>query len=162
VDIRVRSKDDVIFLSKPAEVVDNLDSSDKGSTESNIDIHNQLAEPSRDAKVYVWKGLRFRSQREVRIAEELDRRRVLFFPNCKARLGLKERQNREPDFFICYEGKWGILEVDGGPHHPPTRTVGDHERDRLFHSYGILLVEHFDAGECWDNADGVVRNSWSY
>ena len=74
-----------------------------------------------------------------------------------ARLGLKDRLNREPDFLVCYEGKWGILEVDGEDSHPPSRTVDDHERDRLFKQHGILLVEHFDASECWENADGVVK-----
>jgi hypothetical protein len=107
--------------------------------------------------VLTWNNLRFRSQTEIRIAQELDRRQVLFLPNCLARLGFKARQNHEADFLICAEGKWGILEVDGDLAHPPTRTAEDHERDRLFHAHGILLVQHFAASECWENADGVVR-----
>jgi hypothetical protein len=106
--------------------------------------------------VLTWNNLRFRSQTEIRIAHELDRRKVLFLPNCLARLGLRERQNREADFLICAEGKWGILEVDGDLAHPPTRTAEDHERDRLFQAHGILLAQHFAASECWENADGVV------
>ena len=106
--------------------------------------------------VLTWSNLRFRSQTELRIAQELDRRKVLFLPNCIARLGLRERQNREADFLICAEGKWGILEVDGDIAHPPTRTAEDHERDRLFQAHGILLVQHFAAAECWENAEGVV------
>lgn len=117
-------------------------------------VHNQ-AVMAKSARI--WKNLRFRSQSEVRIAQALDRMDVLFLPNCMARLGsVAGRRNREADFLICYEGKWGILEVDGEPFHPPTRTVKDHERDRLFRSHGILVVEHFDASECYKNPEEVV------
>lgn len=105
----------------------------------------------------VWNNLNFRSHSELRIAQALDRFGVLFLPNCKARLGVKPRQNREPDFLICHNGKWGILEVDGEDFHPPSRTAQDHERDRLFQSHGILVVQHFAADECFENADGVVK-----
>ena len=67
------------------------------------------------------------------------------------------RLNREPDFFICHEGKWGILEVDGAPFHPPERTAIEHERDRLFQDHGILFVQHFDAKRCFEDADSVVK-----
>ncbi len=118
-------------------------------------VHNQAVEA---VSARIWNNLRFRSESEVRIAQALDRAGVLFLPNCKARLGFPEgRRNRESDFLICYEGKWGILEVDGEPFHPPSRTVEDHERDRLFRDHGILVVEHFDASKCFENPDGVVR-----
>jgi hypothetical protein len=119
-------------------------------------ITNQGLPGGSQRAILSWNGLRFRSQTEIRIAQELDRRKVLFLPNCLARLGLRERQNREADFLICAEGKWGILEVDGDLAHPPTRTAEDHERDRLFQTHGILLAQHFAASECWENADGVV------
>jgi hypothetical protein len=64
------------------------------------------------------------------------------------------RRNREPDFLVCFYGKWGILQVDGEPFHPPARTV--HEHDRLFHHHGIAVVRHFDATRCYENSDGVV------
>ncbi|KAF5414318.1 MAG: hypothetical protein C5S48_08895 [Candidatus Methanogaster sp.] len=118
-------------------------------------VYNQavMAKPAR-----IWKNLRFRSQSEVQIAQALDRVGVLFLPNCMARLGsISGRRNREADFLICYEGKWGILEVDGEPFHPPTRTVKDHERDRLFRSHGILVVEHFDASKCYKTPEDVVE-----
>jgi hypothetical protein len=120
-------------------------------------VHNQGRQIGKGKSVNTWENLRFRSNTEIRIAKELDRRKVLFFPNCMARLGFKERENREPDFLVCYEGKWGILEVDGPDTHPPSRAAEDHERDRLFKQHGILLIEHFDASECWENADGVVK-----
>jgi hypothetical protein len=123
----------------------------RGDTVTNQGLHFTSNRP-----ILTWNNLRFRSQTEIRIAQELDRRRVLFLPNCLARLGLRERQNREADFLICAEGKWGILEVDGDLAHPPTRTADDHERDRLFQAHGILLAQHFAASECWQNADRVV------
>jgi hypothetical protein len=119
-------------------------------------VNNQLADQIQ-ARVRTWNNLRFRSQSEVRVAIALDKTGVLFLPNCRARLTTPQgRENREPDFLICYDGKWGILEVDGEPFHPPSRTVEDHERDRLYKSHGIRVVEHFDASECFENAKGVV------
>lgn len=121
-------------------------------------VHNQGLVMVEGRPIHTWKNLRFRSVSEVRMAQALERAGVLFLPNCLARLGSPQgRCNKEADFLICDGGRWGILEVDGEPFHPPSRTVEDHERDRLFQSYGILVVEHFDASECFENADGVVR-----
>ncbi len=121
---------------------------------SNPALHNQAVSA---VAPRIWNNLRFRSESELRIAQALDRTGVLFLPNCLARLGTpSDRQNREPDFLICDHGKWGILEVDGEPFHPPSRTVHDHERARLFKTHGIRVVEHFDAGECYGNPDAVV------
>lgn len=116
---------------------------------------NQAADAG---EVRIWQHLRFRSESELRIAQALDRAGVLFLPNCKARLGpVGQRENREPDFLICADGRWGILEVDGEPFHPPARTVHDHERARLFKAHGIPVVEHFDATACYRDPDSVVR-----
>ena len=105
----------------------------------------------------MWNRLRFRSATEVKIAEALDRAGVLFFPLCKGRLNDPHgRVNREPDFLVCKDGKWGILEVDGEPYHPPQRTVHDHERDRLFQRHGIRLAQHYDSTDCYVTPDEVV------
>ncbi|MEQ8787425.1 MAG: hypothetical protein RIC55_14070 [Pirellulaceae bacterium] len=117
-------------------------------------VHNQAVSAGR---VVTWNNHRFRSHAETRVARAFEEAKVLFLPNCKARLGFSERENREPDFLVCQMGKWGILEVDGEPFHPPTRTVEDHERDRLFRAHGIKVVEHFDAAECFENAERVVK-----
>lgn len=119
-------------------------------------VHNQAADHS---VAKTWRNLRFRSEAEVRIAQALDEAGVLFFPNCKGRASTPSgRQNREPDFLICYGGRWGILEVDGEPFHPPTRTVEDHERDRIFKGHGIKLVEHYDATRCYQDPKDVVAS----
>jgi hypothetical protein len=105
-----------------------------------------------------WQNLGFRSQSEVRIAQALDRANVLFLTNCMARLGVTadHRVNREADFLVCAEGRFGILEVDGEPFHPATRAAQDHARDRLFLEHGVLVVHHFDANECFETPDQVV------
>jgi hypothetical protein len=111
----------------------------------------------RSGGIRTWNNFGFRSVSEIKIAEALDRDGVLFLPNCKARLGLGEnRQNREADFLICQNGKWGIIEVDGSPFHPTTRTVQDHERDRIFKIHGIMVIEHYDANKCFSDPDAVV------
>ncbi|MCL5946546.1 MAG: hypothetical protein M1298_00780, partial [Chloroflexi bacterium] len=117
-------------------------------------VHNQAAT---GLISLTWHNLRFRSRTEIRIAEALDRQKILFLPNCLARLNVGlGRENREADFLICVNGKWGILEVDGEPFHPPSRTAYDHERDRLFRAHGIRVVEHFDAARCFQSPSEVV------
>jgi len=126
----------------------------RGISNQGKDFHNQAVKDS----LRSWNDLRFRSESEVRIAKALDDVGVLFLPNCMARLNTTDgRRNREADFLVCSAGKWGILEVDGEPFHPPTRTVEDHRRDRYFKAHGITVVEHFDATECYNKPDQVVQ-----
>ena len=105
-----------------------------------------------------WNELGFRSNAEIKIAAALDARGVMFFPNCKARITTPQgRQNREPDFLVCYQGNLGILEVDAEPWQPASSTALDHERDRHFKFQGIRVVEHYDAIACLDDPDTVVE-----
>jgi very-short-patch-repair endonuclease len=103
--------------------------------------------------------LRFRSESEVRIAQALDKANVMFLPNCRARIGSRTdtRKGLEVDFIIMSDGKWGVLEVDGAPWHPPTRAAQDHQRDRPLKYHGAAVVERFEADECFENPDGVVH-----
>lgn len=121
-------------------------------------VHNQGVEINNRVSI-IWRNLRFRSESEKRVAEAFDRAKVLFLPNCLARLNtLEGRKNKEPDFIVCDNGKWGILEVDGEPFHPPSRTTDDHKRDRDFLTHGIRVVQHYDASECYQRPDKVVEN----
>jgi hypothetical protein len=110
-------------------------------------------------KPLLWGGLRFRLASEMRVAQALDSAGVMFIADCAVRAGAPRARGRvEPDFLICHRGLWCILEVDGELFHPPTRTVHDHERDRLFWAHGgVRLVQHYDSGECFENAGGVVK-----
>jgi hypothetical protein len=108
-------------------------------------------------KKIMWQNLSFSSVSEVKIAQALDRIGVLFFPNCRGRLNTTEgRRNRECDFLVCYEGIWGILEVDGEPFHPASRAAEDHKRDGFFLDHGVW-VHRFDSNECFKYPDEVVQ-----
>ncbi len=112
--------------------------------------------PIENKPTYTWENLRFRSPCEIKIAEALDKSGVLFLPNCMARLGsIENRRNKEADFLVCTNGRWGILEIDGETYHPS--AAKDHERDRLFRTYGIRVIERYTARSCLDNPKGVVE-----
>jgi hypothetical protein len=91
---------------------------------------------------FTWRGLRFRTQSEVAIAQELEAAKVVFFPGCACRItGVRgKRETREPDFLVIHKGIAAILELDGGPH--DGRAADDHRRDRLFKYHaGIWVIE---------------------
>lgn len=116
---------------------------------------NQGNSSSQRKPVVVWNNLNFWSKAEKVIAEALDRAGVMYFPNCMARLGVPEhRHNKEPDFLVCVNGKWGILEVDGKAFHQ--EAAQDHERDRQFRQQGIKTIERFLAQRCLQEPDEVV------
>jgi hypothetical protein len=98
--------------------------------------------------------LRFRSEVETIIYNELKKRDLLFFPNAAAVLGGEKCEKREPDFLICHKGKWGILEVMGDTYHK--NAAKDHDRARLFKKHGVLCMEFFTANECKWSAAKVV------
>lgn len=109
-------------------------------------------------------GFIFRSASEVRLADVLQKRKVLYFPNAKGSLlkkidgghyGVSEerRVNQEPDFLVCYEGYWGILECDGPKYHDPSV---DRARDMLWKANGIKFIKRFSATECYNNPEKVV------
>lgn len=102
-------------------------------------------------------GLRFRSKTETRIYDALKQKDILFFPNPAAILG-KRTVKREPDFLICFGGKWGILEVMGDQYHNVTSAVVDHDRARLFKDYGLYFIEFYDANKCYNQPNEVVED----
>ena len=108
-----------------------------------------------DTNIVVYDGLRFRSKTEIKIYEALKKRRVLFFANSTAVLGQKNTK-REPDFLVCQDGRWGILEVMGEPYHPSATAMKDHDRARLFKNYGLHVIEFYDANRCYNHPDDVV------
>ncbi|TAE60305.1 MAG: pentapeptide repeat-containing protein [Nostocales cyanobacterium] len=158
------------FASLYKKIIENTDlilrkTSENDNTvnkpENNIDVdntsNNQGVQFSSNSTIHTWQNLRFRSKTEIKIAEALDRTGVLFVPNSLARLTTaKGRENKEADFLICYNGKWGVLEVDG-PFHTAERRVEEQERERIFKKNGIKVVERFDAERCYNNPDEVVQ-----
>jgi hypothetical protein len=104
---------------------------------------------------HAYDGLRFRSRTEIRLYDELKRRQVLFFPNAAAVLG-DTGLKREPDFLICKNGKWGILEVMGEPFHPSATAMQDHDRARLFNDFGVSNIWFYDASRCYNTPVEVI------
>lgn len=145
-----------LILRKTPENENTLNKPEKKIDVDNTS-NNQGVQFFPNRKIHTWERLRFRSKTEIKIAEALDRTGVLFVPNSLARLNTaRGRENKEADFLICYNGKWGVLEVDG-PHHTPERRVEEQERERIFKKNGIKVVERFDAERCYNNPDEVVQ-----
>lgn len=139
------------------KIIETTDLILRKTPESANTANNQGVKFNFNNKTHTWQRLTFRSKTEIKIAEALDRAEVLFLPNCLARLNTPNgRANKEADFLICYNGKWGILEVDG-PYHTPERRVEEQERERIFRRHGIKVVERFDSSRCYENPDAVVQ-----
>lgn len=114
--------------------------------------------PIEDSPRFFWEHLGFRSPHEIAIAKVLNECDVFSLPNCMARFGSptpSERKNREADFLVCCDGKWGIIEVDGETVH--TNAARDHDRDRLFRTHRIRVIERFTAKECISDPKSVIR-----
>lgn len=112
--------------------------------------------PIQEKPRHSWEYLLFRSAVEVTIAQTLDKYRVLFLPNCMARLGIPgSRENKEADFLVCYDGKWGILEINGDTYH--VNSAKDHNRGRLFKLHGIRVFEPYEASRCIKEPEKVVQ-----
>jgi hypothetical protein len=106
-------------------------------------------------QLYFYNEMKFGSQAEIRIAQEFERRKVLFFPlplAVRAETGVLHKDHREVDFLICQDGVWGILEVA----YHPDRYEKDSEKDTWFKKSGILCVQHYTAERCYDQPCGFV------
>ena len=105
---------------------------------------------------FAWNGLKLRSPAEQKIAEELEKRKILFFANARCRItnrSLSLRETKEVDFLIYYRGNSRILEVDGREYHPS--AAKDHHRDRLFERQGVRCTR-FTATECLNDPRNVI------
>ncbi len=92
--------------------------------------------------VLIYNEMKFASKSEIRIAQELEERGVLFFPlplAVRKETEVLYKDHREVDFIICENGLWGILEVA----HHLNRYEQDKEKDAWFKKSGILCIEHF-------------------
>lgn len=101
--------------------------------------------------------MKFASRSEIRIAQELERSSVLFFPlplAVRHETGECYKDHREADFLVCLDGTFGILEVS---HHEPSRYELDKEKDAWFKKSGILCIEHYSADKCYNQPNIVVN-----
>jgi hypothetical protein len=137
------------WRDKVREIIINSKASNQGA------ITEKLFARSRKQPI-VYQEMKFGSQSEVRIAQELESRRVLFFPlplAVRSDTGAAYKDHREPDFLICQDGVWGILEVS---FHQPERYEKDSEKDIWFKQSGILCIQHYTAERCFNHPSEVV------
>lgn len=111
---------------------------------------------SKDGKhFYVYNEMKFASRSEIRIAQELETRQILFFPlplGVRADTGNFYNDHREVDFLVCQDSAWGILEVS----YHPGRYEKDSEKDSWFKKSGILCIQHYSAERCYSFPKEVV------
>jgi hypothetical protein len=103
----------------------------------------------------IYNEMKFASQTEVRVAQELELRKVLFFPlplAVRADTGDMYQDHREPDFLVCQDGVWGVLEVS----FHPGRYEKDDEKNTWFQKSGIPLVKSYTAEKCYKKTSEVV------
>ena len=124
--------------------------------DSNQAIVTEKVFARRNESTFLYNEMKFGSQAEIRIAQELEKRQVLFFPlplAVRRDTGQFYLDHREPDFLICNDGVWGILEVS---HHSTERYEKDVEKDAWFKASGILCIEHRTADRCRSQSSDVV------
>ena len=105
--------------------------------------------------VFTYNEMKFASQSEIRIAQEFERRKVLFFPlplAVRNDTGDFYKDHREVDFLVCHEGVWGVLEVA----FHPDRYEQDAEKDIWFKKSGLLCIQHYTAERCYNQPAQVV------
>lgn len=110
----------------------------------------------RNTQPYEYNGAKYGSKSEIRIAQELEQRKVLFFPlalGIRAETGRTYLDQREVDFLICQDGAWGILEVS----YHPDRYEKDAEKDIWFKKSGILCIQHYTSERCYNTPGKVVE-----
>ena len=106
-------------------------------------------------QVLTYNEMKFASQSEIRIAQEFERRKVLFFPlplAVRNDTGDLYKDHREVDFLVCQEGAWGVLEVA----FHPDRYEQDAEKDIWFKKSGLLCIQHYTAERCYNQPAQVV------
>jgi hypothetical protein len=125
------------------------------SKEPNQGVVTTIVRQREQKEPLKYNEMKFGSATEIRVAQELEKRKILFFPlplAVRAETGKNFQDHREPDFLICHEGVWGILEVA----FHPGRYEQDKQKDEWFKKSGILCVEHYTAEECFNNTASVI------
>jgi hypothetical protein len=117
---------------------------------------SELMASKKGQNIFLYNEMKFASKSEIRIAQEFENRKVLFFPLAlavRADTGVHYKDHREADFLACDDGVWGILEVS----FHPDRFETDAEKDAWFKKSGILCVQHYTAERCFKEPSEVVN-----
>jgi hypothetical protein len=156
---RLRSTWEIQFRRKLLDVSDNWRAVIKDliaqSKDPNQGTVSEKVLTGRGKSMHTYNNIKFASRSEIRVAQELEKRKVLFFPlplAVRAETGDLYRDHKEPDFLVCVDSTWGILEVA----YHPDRYEKDAERDAWFQKSGILCVRHYTAERCYNSSATVV------
>jgi hypothetical protein len=123
---------------------------------TNQALVSEIMAAKKGRPLLTYNELRYASKSEIKIAMELEARKVLFFPLAiavRADTGEPWKDHREADFLICHDGVWGILEVS----YHSDRYEKDSEKTVWFKRAGILCVEHRTAERCYEKPAEVVE-----
>ena len=118
----------------------------------------------RPEKSVCWEGMRFASMEERLVAQALEkvkRKRsfkLVYFPNCLARV-LADNASVQiyPDFLICVNGKWAVLEVNGRQHNLPDQAERDNDRRNRLAKAGIPMFSYSAESIRFNNGEGAER-----
>ncbi len=122
---------------------------------SNQALVSEICAAREGRPLHTWNELKYASASEVRVAQELEKRQILFFPLAiavRAETSQNWKDHREVDFLVCHNGTWGILEVA----YHPDRYEKDSEKDYWLKKSGILCIQHYTAERCYNQTAQVV------
>jgi len=115
-------------------------------------ISNQAIFNSSSHPMCEYNGMKFRSKSEMALAKHFEESNVLFFPlplaNCRG-------EKKEPDYLVCKDGKWAILECVSDMYHPSIEREAD--RDIWFQNHNIE-VRKYPATRCFNAPAEVVAD----
>lgn len=124
-----------------------LDWREKRKEALTADVTNQAALAPLPPKHPVVDGLNFRDQAEVMVYKALrhlqselpNNATIGIMPNCAIRV---KDYTWEPDFVVTYQGRVGVIEVDGRTH--LRKRSSDASREVLLQKAGVILVRRID------------------
>ncbi len=126
------------------------------SKDLNQGVVTELAFKRRQKAPIVYNEMKFASNAEVRVAQELEGRDVLFFPlplAVRGDTGDRYNDHREVDFLICHHGRWGILEIA----YHKGRYEQDQAKTQWFKDAGVACVEYALAEKAYSHPAEVVN-----
>jgi hypothetical protein len=152
-DVRIEVKMSLLEVEEDwKEEMRRLISSAPGSNQGVV-TEKEYGREGKDTVTY--NEMTFASKSEVRVAQEFETREVLFFPlplGIRTETGTRWKDHKEPDFLVCQDGTWGVLEVA----YHPDRYEQDAEKAKWYKEAGILCVEYFTAERCYNEPEAVV------
>lgn len=137
--------------------VSRLCSTGKNSDSFQTDFKTIIPESQiKKTQVYEWNGFQFRSKNAVKIAETLEKEKIVFSPNYPLRLTTSAgRKTIIFDFLIFDIGKSGILLIDD-PEIP--NPLDEAEIVNLIQGQGFEKVRHYPARLCNEQPETVVAD----